>query len=208
MKTLGAVLAFLVPGVAVAQDGRSVTTPDQRGHRLKMTRELVRLGTTKDPRRKVELFVEAGNERLRELEAMQAAGRTSHHDTLGRCYDLQIRRGAAGAIEIGAEQGLDMTGSMARYAEATSKHSEVLLRVLSKAPEPARQGLQRALEVSRRGHEQAAAAHQKGKGKSRKEEPVEGGRGGKEKGGPPPGRDKEKDKEKGGPPPDKGKPKK
>lgn len=171
MRAAALVLASLA---SIGQEPPAVITPDRPGYRIKMARELVRLGTSRDYRKKVELFLEAGAERLREMEALQASGSSAYHAALGRCYDVHVTRGAAGAIEIGASEGVDMAPLVTRCAEATSKHSEVLARVASTAPPQAEKALLRALEASRHGSERAAEAHQKGKGKEKKPKPAKG----------------------------------
>src|SRR5262245_20423564 len=141
-----------LPAAAWAQTG--VTTPDQRGHLRKMTEELVLSAKTREPQAKVDLFLKLGAERTRELEVMQGQGKTQHYDSIGSSYDKLVTKGAVGAVEQGAARGANMEASLGRYAEATSKHTAVLQRVLANAPEAARKGLLNALAASQHGHEQ------------------------------------------------------
>jgi hypothetical protein len=99
---------------------------------------------------------------VKELHAMEDAGKTSHHVALGRSYDLLVTRGAAGTIESGAAGGKDMKGAMERYAESVNRHQETWSRLLNRVPEEQRGAFMRALETSRRGPEDAQRAHQQG----------------------------------------------
>jgi len=207
-------LAVLVLSTAAwaQEENEKAPAPGERGHVLKMTREMIRLGTAKDPDAKVDLFLGAGGERVKELDKMQRQGQTTHHEALGKSYDQHVNRGANGVIENGALRGKDMTGALGRYAEATAKHLQVLEALLARCPLQARKGLTRALEASRHGHEQAILAHERGKGKGK------GPAKGKGKGKGRPGADdddgvegkgKPEDEAGGkdpGAPPDKGKP--
>jgi hypothetical protein len=199
MRTM---LFLILPASAWAQD----VMPDQPRHVRKMTEELIALSKAKTHEAKMDLFLKQGEERARELEEMQARGKSSHSEALAASYNGYIGKGATGAIENGAAKGRDMTGACGRYVEATSKHTAVLERVLANAPEAARKGLLNALEASQHGHQQAMLAHERGKGKAGKggerrppeREDVPG------KGGPPPGKGKQPGEE-GGPGAGKGK---
>src|SRR5438067_1552741 len=125
MKFLPAfLLGLALPGAAFAQTQDRTTAPGERGHVLKMTREMIKLGTTKDHSAKTDLFLRLADERVRELHAMQDSGKTTHHAALGRSYDLMVTKGAAGAIENGTAGGRDMKTAMERYAEAANRHQE------------------------------------------------------------------------------------
>ena len=154
MNTKTSILVLLVaalfPTAAWAQDVR-LTVPDQRDHLRKMTEELIALSKARDADAKVDLFLKHGEERAKELETMQTQGTTTHHDALGRSYYDHITTGAAGAIENGAAKGKDMSGAVGRCAQATSKHTAVLERVLANAPPAARKGLLNAIAASQHG---------------------------------------------------------
>ena len=178
MLSLAIVLGF--PAATWAQSISVTTTPDDRDHLRKMTEELIKLAKTKDADAKVDLFLKLGEERTKELEKMQAKGKDTHQDALGKSYDKHVSKGAAGAIENGAAKGKDMTAACGRYAQATGKHLAVLERVLANAPAAARHGLQTAIAASQHGHEMAMLAHQRGKGRC-----GAGGPPGRQGGGPP-----------------------
>src|SRR5437867_6914800 len=118
MLSLGIIL--VLPVAAWAQtDGRIViSTPDDRGHLRKMTEELIALARAKDANTKVDLFLRQGEERAKEIEALQARGMSSYNDALARSYDQHVSRGACGAIENGAFRGTDMMAACGRYEQA------------------------------------------------------------------------------------------
>jgi len=127
-----------------------------------MTREMIKLGTTKDPAARTELFLQTAHERVRELHAMQEAGKLTHHDSLGRSYDLLLKRGAAGTIESGAAGGRDMSAAILKYSEAAERHQETWTRFLSRVPPEHRAAVLRAIETSRSGREDAQRARERG----------------------------------------------
>jgi hypothetical protein len=157
-----AVLFGLVPVAGAWAQGEKPLTPDQRGYVLKMTREMIKLGTTKDPAVRTELFLQTAHERVRELHAMHEAGKLTHHDSLGRSYDLLLKRGAAGTIESGAAGGRDMSAAILKYSEAAERHQEMWARFLSRVPAEHRAAILRAIETSRSGREDALRAKERG----------------------------------------------
>jgi hypothetical protein len=118
-----------------AATGSALLLPGDRGHVLKLTREMIELAKTHDPDRRVDLFLAHASERLREREALEGrAGdprRRTAGASLGRSFDRLLTQGAAGAIECGAAEGRDMSGAVARVRQTAQLHREAWSRVLS-----------------------------------------------------------------------------
>jgi hypothetical protein len=143
MTMMTLVLAFLLGSGAgagqssppAAATGTTLLLPGDRGHVLKLTREMIELAKTHDPDRRVDLFLAHASERLREREALEARTddprRRAAGASLGRSYDRLLTQGAAGAIECGATEGRDMSGAVARVHQAAQLHRETWTRVLS-----------------------------------------------------------------------------
>jgi hypothetical protein len=211
MMTAVAVLC-MVPASAWAQTQTAsrVTTPGEKGSILNRTREMIKLGTAKDPEVKVDLFLGNAEQRRKELESMNAKGVTTHHNSLSSSLQKHLT-GAAKTIEQGAAGGKDMRAAVGRYSAATSKHLAVLEALLSKVPPQARKGILNAIELSQHGPEQAIAAHQRGqaaaKGNPHGKGNGGGGKPGQEEKGPgvDPGAPGKGNPDHHGPPPGKGK---
>jgi len=152
---------------ACASDEAQTITPGEQGHILKLTREMIRLGTAKDSDAKANYFLQAGEERLKELKQMDRQGKTTHFDALAQSYEKNVTQGARGAIESGVAEGKDMSKASQRYEEATAKHLLVLEALLNKVPPQARKGIAHAIEASKHGHEQALLGLEKSAAKAK-----------------------------------------
>jgi hypothetical protein len=161
MLALAVLCAVPASAWAQTQTTTKLAPPGEKGSVLTKTREMIKLGTTKDPDAKVDLFLSGAEVRRKELEALNAKGVTTHNDALTSSLQKHLD-GAAKTIEQGAAGGRDMTGAVGRYSTATSKHLVVLEGLLSKVPPQARKGILNAIEHSQHGHEEAIAAHQRG----------------------------------------------
>jgi hypothetical protein len=161
---IGLAASLLMPaGRLEAQGGQDhPTTPDEKGHILKMTREMIKLGTTRDQGSRMELFLKVAHERARELRTLQSRGKSSHQAELGRSYEILMTKGAPGTIEQGAAKGRDMKPAMARYAEMTRRHREEWKEFLSQLPPGERAAFLRAAEAAERAHEHGQEAEERG----------------------------------------------
>lgn len=160
LLTVGFMLGILAPPADLAQE-RPVM-PGEAGHILKMTREMVQLGTTRNPDQRVDLFLRAAEERVRELHGIDPVKGSSFPRALGWSYEALVGGGALGAIESGAARGKDMTASSLHYAEATAKHEESLKRLLERIPPEERSAYDHALDLSQHGREHAQEALEHG----------------------------------------------
>jgi hypothetical protein len=149
-----------------AATGSTLVLPGDRGHVLKMTREMIELAKSHDPDRRVDLFLAHARERLREREALEGrAGdprRRAVGASLGRSYDRLLTQGAAGAIECGATEGRDMNGAVARVHQAAQIHRETWTRVLSGVAPADRADHEWGLRAAEQASERARAAQAAG----------------------------------------------
>ena len=149
-----------------AASGATLLLPGDRGHVLKLTREMIELGKTHDPDRRVDLFLTHAKERLREREALEVRTSDPRRRTagasLGRSYDRLLNQGAAGAIECGAAEGRDMSGAVARVREAAQVHRAAWTRVLSGVAPAERGDHEWGLRAAEQAPERARAAQEAG----------------------------------------------
>jgi hypothetical protein len=149
-----------------AATGAPVLLPGDRGHVLKLTRELIELAKTHDPERRVNLFLAHAKERLREREALEGRPgdprRRSAGASLGRSYDRLLTQGTAGAIECGAAEGRDMSGAVARVREAAQADRQAWTRVLSGVAPADRVDHEWGLRAAEQAPERAGAAQEAG----------------------------------------------
>lgn len=160
----GLLAGLSLPGMAwargLAQEGAA--TPDERGHILKMTREMIRLGTTRDHGQRMDLFLRIADERVRELQSSQEAGKTGHLPELGRCYETLVSRGAIGTVEQGAASGRDMNVEIGRLGQVTSRHGETWKEFVARISPSERPAFSRTLESASRAGELARQAQERG----------------------------------------------
>jgi hypothetical protein len=141
------------PAAAVqeAPEARPVL-PGEKGHILKMTREMIELAKTHDSDRRMDLFLRQAQERLRERERLQKEAPGVERERLGRelgqSYTRLVSTGAAGTIECGAAEGRDMNPAGARYIERTRQDHEAWERVLAVLPPEERSPYEETLQVS------------------------------------------------------------
>ncbi|HEV3028925.1 MAG TPA: hypothetical protein VG457_15205 [Planctomycetota bacterium] len=153
------------PGVQEAAEARPVL-PGEKGHILKMTREMIELAKTHDSERRMDLFLRHAQERLRERERLQKETPGVEQERLGRelgqSYARLVSTGAAGTIECGAAEGRDMTPAGARYLERTRQDHEGWERVLAVLPPEERSHYEPALQVSGKAPERIREAQEAG----------------------------------------------
>jgi len=126
--------------------------PGERGHILKMTREMIELAKTHDSERRMQLFLDHAQERLRERESLQKETPGTERERLGRglgeSYTRLVSTGAGGAIECGAAEGHDMNRAAAEYIERTRQHHEGWSQVVAGSPAEERPHYAETLAVS------------------------------------------------------------
>jgi len=146
------VLALATAGTVLAAES---SVPGDTLYPVKRGVEAVQLALTWAPEARSALLVSLADRRLAEVQAVCSAECPSW-----LLADLEEQSEAAQAA---VERMPD--GQRARLLEKmfllTERQQEVLARVLERAPDAARPGLERALERSRRGHERARQALEK-----------------------------------------------
>ncbi|HLY74263.1 MAG TPA: hypothetical protein VKU80_09115 [Planctomycetota bacterium] len=154
------------PPAPAAQEARPVL-PGERGHILKMTREMIELAKTHDSDRRMDLFIGQAQERLREREHLQKQAPSEERERLGRglgeSYTRLMATGAAGTIECGAAEGRDMNPAGARYIERARQLHEGWTRILATVPPEERAHYDEALLVSGKAPERVREAQEAGK---------------------------------------------
>jgi hypothetical protein len=145
-----AATAFASPMAVLADDSTETQLPDpgmlpdSPFYVLKTFGEAVRMAFTFNETEKVKLHVELAENRLAEAEKMQAANNTRLSQKALERYREQL-----GEVENGTERlklrNLTVEGIDEYMNRTTSKHIAVLTRVLAKAPDAAKPGLENAL---------------------------------------------------------------
>jgi hypothetical protein len=171
-------IAFVLAGLLVAGGASALPQgaqesaetrpllPGERGHILKMTREMVELAKNHDSERRMDLFLAQARERLREREALEKVPASEDRQglarELGKSYAHLLSTGAAGSIECGAAEGRDMSAAASRYVEAARGHHERWMRLLAQAPGGEQAHDEGALEASGKASERAREAREAG----------------------------------------------
>jgi len=168
LLTVGFMLGILAPSADLSQDRPAL--PGEAEHILKMTKEMIQIGTTRDPDQRVDLFLRAAEERVRELRAMDSGNARPMPRAVGWSYEALVGGGALGAIENGAAKGRDMSAASLRYAEATAKHGETWKRYLESLPPEERSAYDHALDLSQHGREHAQEAQERGRSQKNERE--------------------------------------
>lgn len=118
------------------------------------------VGKKRDPNDRAREYMKIANQKA--LDARKAADRG---DTKGLEQSLRGReaamQGAMRTINEGQSRGEDMTRAWEAVDRGTSKHTEVLTDVLSRVPDQAKPGIQKALDSSQRGHDTALQSLEK-----------------------------------------------
>lgn len=126
--------------------------PDHPFYPVKTFLEKVRLWLTFDSEAKARFRIFLAEQRLAELNAMIAKNKWQYVEKLKEEYEKEVNETEK---ETNKTFGLgrNATTLLEHICNETYKHITVLERILSKVPEAARPGLERAIEASIRGHE-------------------------------------------------------
>lgn len=167
------------------------------------TSEDKEIAKTNDPLKKALLHIKFANNRIHLIQGKGAKGKLKAKGKLEELYPLinEYRENidkAYGEIMKAQDLGRDTSSSLNVISQATSKHIEVLNRVLGKVPKQAKSAIRHAIEVSQRGHQKAMenlSKHRKNQKKMSKTTGVGKGKAlGKKKAKDHPSKGKEKKK--------------
>ncbi|MBI3267513.1 MAG: zf-HC2 domain-containing protein [Planctomycetes bacterium] len=137
--------------------GGAVTTSPWR--LVETAGELVSLATSREPDRRVDLFLQAALARAAALVAAPGAKVTRENaSSLAAAYEDLLLRGAVAAIARGVASGVDMQSAARRCAAAAEEETTTLRSALAKADAHARAALADALAASERAPDEARAA--------------------------------------------------
>jgi hypothetical protein len=148
-----AVLAILLVSSAIAEElPNPGILPDHPLYPVKTFLEKVRLWLTFDPEARARFHAFLAEQRLAELNATLAQGKYQHALRLREEYERELNESES-ETEKAFGLGRNATALLEHVCDMTYKHIAVLERVLSRAPEAARPGLERAINASIHGHE-------------------------------------------------------
>lgn len=118
-------------------------------------------GKKKDPNDRAKEYMKIANQRA--LDARKAADRGDSQRLEQSLHGHEAAmQGAMRTIHEGQASGQDMSRAWDAVNKGTSKHTEVLTGVLSRVPDEAKPGVQKALDSSRRGHDTALQSLERG----------------------------------------------
>ena len=130
-----------------------------------MAVEAAELSQTDDPLQKAALHRKNAEKRVTEIQAAQRNGKPEFAEELAGDYGNSVDE-AQKEIAKAKSQGKNADKESASLEQSTSRHTQVLTSLLSRAPESARKGLTRALEASQRGkHKESGVLKQTQEGK-------------------------------------------
>lgn len=161
-------LSFLmVFSVAFAQSSADLgvaagLTPKSTFYFLDQWSEWLTLRLTFNQVKKIERQLEYANERVAEMKALQDTGdlKKDYAEKLKNAYQ-KLTENVSGEEQKIKSEGKDVAELVKKMEDISSRHADVLRKVLDKVPEEAKDAIEHALEVSKRGHEQAIESIQK-----------------------------------------------
>lgn len=142
-------LTFLIGGLSVLAQGANLSspgiTPDNPFYFLKTWKEQIQTFFTFGLENKVKQYLHLADVRLAEYQKMIEKGKTKiAQNTLDK-YEKQLNNSIQKIEEL-KQKGQNIEPLLQKMEDMVAKHSIVLERNLQKAPEAAKQGLEKALE--------------------------------------------------------------
>lgn len=131
--------------------------PDHPLYFLKMVRDRIQLWLTRDPLARAQMLLSFADKRVASSLALAEKGKAGLAASTATKAELYLEQSAEEAQKA-AERGVDVSEFYSTYSRASRKHEQVLLGVLSRVPQEARDSVEQSLEKSRRGYERAAQA--------------------------------------------------
>jgi uncharacterized membrane protein YgcG len=142
-------LAGFTGAAAYAADG---AVPGDRLYGVDTAVEQIELSFTLKPDKALALQLRIATERLGEAEALLDAGDTTFAAEALDAYNATVAEITISSEQISAQDDTDTAGAI---QDTLSQHQIRLQALLSKVPEQARPGIERAIEASKHGQEQA-----------------------------------------------------
>jgi hypothetical protein len=118
------------------------------------------VGKKKDPNDRAKEYIKIANQKAVDARKAADRGDAKGLDESLRGHEAAMQ-GAMRTIHDGESSGQDMSRAWEAVDRGTSKHTEVLTNVLSRVPDQAKPGIQRALDSSQRGHDTALQSLEK-----------------------------------------------
>ncbi|MEM5766286.1 MAG: DUF5667 domain-containing protein [Candidatus Aenigmatarchaeota archaeon] len=148
-----AISAVLIASIVEAEElPKPGILPDHPFYPVKTFLERARLWLTFDPEARARFHTFLAEQRLAELNAIITQGKWQYVERLRYEYERELGKADD---ETGRTFGLgkNATTLLEHVCNMTYKHTAVIERVLSKAPEVAKPGLEKAINASIKGHE-------------------------------------------------------
>lgn len=148
INALFIIFLLVLPGFSLKN-----TTVDQSSENKEIAK-------AKNPLEKASLHIKFADKRIHFIQdkwgkgKLKVKGKSEELYSLINEYEDNVDK-AYGEISKAQALGLNTNSSLETVNQATSKHLEVLNRVLAKVPNQAKSAIRHAIEVSQRGHQKA-----------------------------------------------------
>lgn len=154
MKTIlmGILVAGLATALAFSQD--TVTLQAQEGL---TTAELQALNSEGNPKKRANNAIQLADKKAEEVSEAALRGDSAAAENAVKGYETALNH-AWNSIHQGEQQGADLTDTIGKVSEVTSKHQSTLADVFERVPEQAKPHIEQAMEVSSKGHARALEA--------------------------------------------------
>lgn len=144
-------LAAVVGSGSVAASAANNSVPGEPMYGIDTALESFQVATSFSDTSKAATHLTIAQEKLAELQALQAKGRPAEHLAIAaeRLADHQDKAGIRIAAAEG--KGKDVDDLKARLEENSARQQQVLADALNRVPEQAQPAIQKAMEASRKG---------------------------------------------------------
>ncbi|MBI1956527.1 MAG: hypothetical protein HYS38_09050 [Acidobacteria bacterium] len=121
------------------------------------TAEFRALNNEGNPKKRAEKAIKLANKKADEARKAALKGNAAEAENAGMGYEAALGH-ALNGIHQAEGQGADLTNTLAKVSEATSKHNSKLAEAWNRVPDQAKPHVEHAMEVSQRGHDEALGA--------------------------------------------------
>ena len=128
--------------------------PDHPLYFLKMFRDRIRLWLTRDSLSRAQLMLQYADKRVASSLALAEKGKAGLAGTTATKAEIYFEQ-ALDEAQRASEGGSDTGSFYETYLRSSKKHEEVLLGVLSRAPDEAKTAVQQAMEQSKRAQQRS-----------------------------------------------------
>lgn len=129
--------------------------PGQTLYILKQIKEKIEIFTTYGAKNQAKLYLKFAETRLAEYKALRAAGKEKLAERALTMYVKELNQAIQKLEETKGREEPAIDETVEKAIEVIQKHLQILNNIYAKAPEPAKQGLNRAIEASQHGYQVA-----------------------------------------------------